>query len=1851
MKIYVVTKNNETVAVMDNEVSGALHFSDDEFHRYLDNGASTFDLTVAKKHRIYSNATDIEMEDFQYLVANNFLIFTYKNKDYKFTIRRVEETETSIRLFCEDLSFDLLNEYRGPYIADKAYNIAKYVNDCLYDSGYAIGINEFAKNTRTLKWEGDDTVLKRLLSICNSFDAELEFETQLNNDRTVNKQLVHLRKRVGLNRPDIELKYGREVSSIRRNVDLTELITAIKPRGHENDGKYVTIKNIAKEVKDADGNVAYFTKKGSEYLYAPMANQIYGSPEKKSGGYIVGQFSYDTESDIELYNRALTELQLKCMPAYEYEIEGFYDVDIGDTVRAIDEAYNPILMLEARISEQVISFTDPTRNKTVYSNYRVLNNLVSQSLLDRIDDVKDYAEQVARTYIFSLKNVGSSMFKNGIGEVTYTAKAEKNNKDVTSEFDSFNWTKQLKDGTPDEAWNALHVDFGTVLTVTPDDFEDTATFSYVALKGEETFGGASGVVVKVYDGEDGKTPVKGSDYFDGVDGQDGRSAYLHIRYSQNANGTPMTDDPVGAVYVGMLVSQNPTPSTVPADYDWTLVKGADGIAGETGADGRTSYLHIKYSDDGGKTLTANNGETAGQWLGQYVDFESADSTDVSKYAWSKIKGDTGERGVAGAQGPKGDQGIAGPKGADGQTQYTHIAYANSADGTVDFSVSNADRKYIGMYMDFTATDSTTPSDYAWTLVKGADGAQGTAGKAGADGKTPYFHTAWANSADGKTGFSTTVSAGKTYLGTYTDYTQADSTDPTKYAWSLIKGDKGDTGPKGDKGDDGIAGKDGVGLKSTAIQYAQSTSGTTAPTTGWANSVPTLVKGQYLWTKTVWTYTDNSSETGYTVSYNAKDGNNGTDGVAGKDGVGISNTVIEYVGAVSGTSKPTSGWSTTIPTVPQGQYLWTRTTWTYTDGTTEQGYSAALMGPKGDKGDTGDNGQTPVVHPAWSWSVDGTDRFTTVYPGENLFKMASLYNGYGRIIEENTVTYPEGIWAQLVVSNEEIKTMLKPNTTYSVQYIFELLSRTEGTKAYNQNQHGSLLLYSGVSGYTNIDLGDVWYYPGGNANDAQTWTVGTVRKRESTFTTPSTLHDSTANYRIVGYTLRSVDESNKPVRIESGKFYDIKFEENPTPTIYTPAPSEDYANAYPLYEGVYTDYSETASQNPADYTWRRIIGESGQDGVAGADGKGIKSTAVSYQASTSGTVAPTGTWVANPPTVAKGQYLWTRTIWTYTDNATETGYSVAYVAKDGNDGTDGIAGKDGVGIKSTAITYAVSSSGTTAPTSGWVASPPTATAGQFMWTRTVWTYTDNTTETGYSVGKIGNNGTTGPQGPQGITGPKGEDGKQYYTWLKYADSPTTGMSDSPTNKKYMGLAYNKTTATESTNYADYTWSLIQGPQGNQGIQGPAGANGQPTYTWIKYGTSASGAGLSDDPTGKTYIGMAYNKTTATESTNAADYTWSLIQGPKGDTGSNGVSVSSVTEEYYVSTSSTSQTGGAWSTTVPNNANPNLYVWRRVKNTMSDGTVSYTTPALIQGMTGIYPYIGPTQPANPKEGQQWWKSDSNGNVTDFYVYHDGSWQGQTIQQSVLNIVALNAVNITGSSIVGTTISGSEFVNTFDFLAGTDWYMRGDTTIKDAKVVIEAESYRDDSILYNQHLEFGPQNGIYMSQKDPDSGLPNKFAQMTPVGLAMNDNLVPSTAAWKMTLEAQDIIKAPAVAPSETNPSKFVAYATSGSNAPLVSRTGRLVQLSGAMKSVIVISADKAETYYAMFTLPTWARPARAVNQICQASGHNIYLMIINTDGVVQMGRYRGWVSGSNSYEYKDCIAGAWLNVACTYSAGDL
>lgn len=140
---------------------------------------------------------------------------------------------------------------------------------------------------------------------------------------------------------------------------------------------------------------------------------------------------------------------------------------------------------------------------------------------------------------------------------------------------------------------------------------------------------------------------------------------------------------------------------------------------------------------------------------------------------------------------------------------------------------------------------------------------------------------------------------------------------------------------------------------------------------------------------------------------------------------------------------------------------------------------------------------------------------------------------------------------------------------------------------------------------------------------------------------------------------------------------------------------------------------------------------------------------------------------------------------------------------------------------------------------------------------------------------------GATGEQGIPGTPGADGITYYTWMKFADTPTTGMSDSGTGKEYIGLAYNKLSPTESTNYADYTWTKTKGEQGDQGVPGAPGADGQTTYTWLKYSDFADGTGLYDVPTENTkYIGLAINKTTPTESTIKTDYVWSLFKGADG-----------------------------------------------------------------------------------------------------------------------------------------------------------------------------------------------------------------------------------------------------------------------------------------------------------------------------------------------------------------------------------
>jgi hypothetical protein len=351
-------------------------------------------------------------------------------------------------------------------------------------------------------------------------------------------------------------------------------------------------------------------------------------------------------------------------------------------------------------------------------------------------------------------------------------------------------------GDPNKKYMGTYTDFEQA------DSTDPTKYKWSLIKGADGEPGPQGV--------QGLQGPKGDQGIPGQRGADGRTQYTHIAYADNAYGNGFSQTDSNKAYIGIYQDFNPTDSSTPSSYRWTKWKGddgANGIPGPKGADGKTPYIHFAYANSAnGNSGFSVSDSTNKEYIGTYTDFTETDSTNPNVYKWTKIKGadgpkgDPGERGlqgpagpagpqgIQGLQGPKGDQGIPGPRGVDGLTQYTHIAYSDADDGRIGFSQTDSNKPFIGLYQDFIREDSPEPSKYRWTRWKGRDGADGIPGKPGADGRTPYVHFAYANSADGRTDFSLAQSSGKRYIGTYTDFERGDSSDPGRYKWVSLNGD-------------------------------------------------------------------------------------------------------------------------------------------------------------------------------------------------------------------------------------------------------------------------------------------------------------------------------------------------------------------------------------------------------------------------------------------------------------------------------------------------------------------------------------------------------------------------------------------------------------------------------------------------------------------------------------------------------------------------------------------------------------------------------------------------------------------------------------------------------------------------------------------------------------------------------------------------------------------------------------------------------------------------------------------------------------------------------------------------------
>ena len=824
MIIYFADRAMNILGSASTGLPKGLMITNDKKTEEISEGAATFECNL--DYDFVNSDEDEEQEvDVKKLAAvGNFILKQSADSSeaevYTIIDSMIDPIKKDASIYAEDAGLDLLNEVVGAYTADKAYNIAYYINKFAYDSGFEIGINEVSNLTRKLSWDGEDTATKRLLSVATQFDnAEIGFSFKVENMAVTGKYINVYKKRG--NDSGVTLTVGKEVSGFQIKSSIADLATAYRCTGGIPEGSENPITLNGYKYDDGDFYVEGSYVKSRKALEKWSRYQIKTEKNKNDVGHIVKSFTYDTTSKSELCNRAVSSLKKICDEAVTYEVELLYlpdGIKIGDTVSIVDDDDNTYLT--ARLLKLEVSESNDTKEAELGDYVR------QESGIDaKVIELAEQFEKIAKNRNF----------------YTWTAFAD----------------DEKGTGISLNAYGKYYLGIATNRLTKEADLSDPAQYTWVKIKGEQGIPGVSGK-----DGADGKTP------------------YFHVKYSAVANPTSyndMTETP--DEYIGTYVDYELDDSTDPKKYTWSKFRGdngedgVDGVPGKNGENGETSYVHFAYATSADGKSGFSTTDTAGKtYMGQYVDFEKADSEDPTKYRWSKFQGpqgpqgEQGPQGLQGLQGEKGEQGIPGPTGetgatgatgpqgpagkdgTNGKTSYFHIKYS-PVENPTSSQMSEIPNTYIGTYVDYTESDSTDPSKYTWYRFKGLQGEQGTQGipgTNGADGKTSYLHIKYSNDG-GKTFTSNSGETVGDYIGQCTDFNKDDPTTVGVYTWSKIKGETGAKGEKGDKGATGATGPQGPqGVKgdtgATGPQGPQGVKGNTGATGPQGPTGPTGPQG-------------------------------------------------------------------------------------------------------------------------------------------------------------------------------------------------------------------------------------------------------------------------------------------------------------------------------------------------------------------------------------------------------------------------------------------------------------------------------------------------------------------------------------------------------------------------------------------------------------------------------------------------------------------------------------------------------------------------------------------------------------------------------------------------------------------------------------------------------------------------------------------------------------------------------------------------------------------------------------------------------------------------------------------------
>ena len=537
IRMAILTPYDKVLAFLDNTVPSAMHYFDETLHTYLKGSSYTFEFTTLTAH-----------DDAAFLVEGNKLSFTRKNKGYYLTIMNVEKGGDTTTVTAYGLCLELTNEYVGEYKATKAMSFAEYVNAFGFEQSFVIGKNEVSDKRITHEWTGDDTVLARLYSIANVFDAELEFVTQLNDDYSLKRVVLNVYRAhsdstqgMGSDKRSTILRYPSNIYGITKTSDITELYTAIRPTGRNG----LQLNSISgRVVKDSNGNVLY--KVGDNNLLAPQARDRFPSTlitNHNNDMYIAKIWSYDTDNVEVLYGQALAELKKNCVPKVTYDVDAYIDADIGDTFTIEDAEYSPTLYLEARITEQEICFTDSEKCKTIFDNFEEKQSQISSALISEMNKMIE----LKKVYEGSIVSSNGVLFKTDSDSTQLTAIVKNDGVDITSKY-SIIWYKD------DE-----QISTSQTITVNASDFTEKAVYRFKAMSGEILKASAEVTVMRLQDG------------------QNGTSAYVHIAYANSLDGRvdfSLADS--NRKFIGQYSDSKQYGSEDPTKYRWSAIKGEDG---------------------------------------------------------------------------------------------------------------------------------------------------------------------------------------------------------------------------------------------------------------------------------------------------------------------------------------------------------------------------------------------------------------------------------------------------------------------------------------------------------------------------------------------------------------------------------------------------------------------------------------------------------------------------------------------------------------------------------------------------------------------------------------------------------------------------------------------------------------------------------------------------------------------------------------------------------------------------------------------------------------------------------------------------------------------------------------------------------------------------------------------------------------------------------------------------------------------------------------------------------------------------------------------------------------------------